>query len=215
MARHDAGFSLIEVIVGIGLFTVVIGLLTGLVIETLGSNAGTRGRLANVDQIRVAMDAVTKDLRTAVRPEQLNPACTSTPCEAAFTSASGSAVTFYANHGTAGKAQLTTFRFDDNPSRPGTGRLVQERRPAAVPTAAANTACSAGCVVRVLATGLKWPIVTPIFTFAEDDCATFRAASDLADISCVAVDLPVEGGRDYAGTSARSTVFLPNSVMGH
>ncbi len=211
----DAGFSLVEIVVGISLFTVVIGLLGTFAINMIRSNEGTRGRLTNVDQLRVAMDSVTKELRTAVRPEQLNPACTTAPCEAAFTSATGAAVTFFANHGvTGGKANLTTFLVEQNPGKLGTGRFVEQVRPAAVPVAAPSTACGTGCVTRVLSTGLTWPVVTPVFTFADQGCTTFGTAPDLADISCVAVDLPVAGGRDYAGTSARSTVFLPNSVMG-
>lgn len=210
--RTDAGFSLIEVLVGTAVFTILFGLLTGLVVEMLRTESGTRGRIKNVDQVRVALDSVTKNLRTAVRPEQLG-ACTSA-CDAAFLPSTGSSVSFYANHGDAGKARLTTYRVEQNPDELGTGRLVELQSAAAAPAGAASHSCGAGCVQRVLATDLAWPVTQPVFSYADSGCATFGLTTALADIACVAVDLPVEGARDYPGTSANSTVFLPNSVMG-
>lgn len=213
--RSDAGMTLIEVLVGVVIFTVLGGLLTGFVVEMLRSNTGTTNRAANVDQLRVSTDALTKGLRTAVRPEQLNPACASA-CDAAFLSASASAVTFYANHGAAGKARLTTYRVEQDPDKLGTGRLVEEVRASAAPGGAPVTACGAGCTSRTLARGLVWPVIAadPVFAFADDGCANFVTTMDAADIACVLIDLPVLGARDNPGTSATATVFLPNSVMG-
>lgn len=214
-SRSDAGMTLIEVLVGVVIFTVIGGLLTAFVVEMLRSNTGTTNRATNVDQLRVSTDAVTRGLRTAVRPEQLNSACASA-CDAAFLTASPSAVTFYANHGTAGKARLTTYRVEQDPNRTGTGRLVEELRASAAPGGAPSTACGAGCTSRTLARGLAWPVsvAEPVFSFADAGCATFVTAMNTADIACVLVDLAVLGARDNPGTSATSTVFLPNSVMG-
>lgn len=213
--RSDAGFSLIEVLVAIVLFTALSTMLTGMVIQMLRTSSGVQSRLTNADQLRVAMDEVTKELRTAIRPEQLTSSCASA-CDAAFLPSTGSQVTFYANQGDAGKARLITLRVEENlPSKPGTGRLVEEEQASAVPGGIASApACGTGCVKRTLARDLLWPVATSVFTYADSDCATFGAATDLTRISCVAVRLPVKGTRDNAGTSASSTVFLPNSVMG-
>ncbi len=215
-ARPDAGFTLVEVMVGIAIFTVLMGLLTGLVIDMLKTSSGTSARLTNVDGLRVGLDGVTKGLRTAVRPEQLNPGCTSA-CDSAFLSSSASAVTFYANYGSPGKAQLTTYRVEENlPTAPGTGRLVEEIHAAATPGGTPSTACAAGCKQRTLVRGLTWPVAAaaPVFDFADSGCSDFLTPVALGDIACVLVDLPVDGARDNPGTSATSTVFLPNSVMG-
>ena len=213
--RRDAGMTLIEVLVGVVIFTVLSGLLTAFVIDMLRSSTGTTNRAANVDQLRVSTDALTKGLRTAVRPEQLNPACTSA-CDAAFLTASASAVTFYANHGTAGQARLTTYRVEQDPDTVGTGRLIEELHAGAAPGGTPSTACGAGCTTRALARGLVWPVAAadPVFAFADEGCADFVSPVARADIACVVIDLPVLGARDNPGTSATATVFLPNSVMG-
>lgn len=202
--------------VGIAIFTVLMGLLTGLVVDMLRTSSGTSARLTNVDGLRVGLDGVTKGLRTAARPEQLNPAC-ATGCDSAFLSSAPTAVTFYANYGAVGKAQLTTYRVEENlPTAVGTGRLVEEIHAAAVPGGSPSTVCSAGCVRRTLVRGLTWPVpaAAPVFDVAGAGCIDFMTAVALADIACVLIDLPVNGARDNPGTSATSTVFLPNSVMG-
>lgn len=213
--RPDAGVTLIELLVGVVIFTVLGGLLSAFVVEMLRSNTGTTNRAANVDQLRVSTDALTKGLRTAVRPEQLNPACV-TACDTAFLTASPSAVTFYANHGSPGQARLTTYRVEQDPDRPDSARLVEELRAGAAPGGTPSTVCGAGCTSRTLAHGLVWPVdaADPVFAFADENCADFVTPVAPADIACVLIDLPVLGARDNPGTSATATVFLPNSVMG-
>ncbi|MGQ0631805.1 MAG: PulJ/GspJ family protein [Sporichthyaceae bacterium] len=214
-SARDGGFTLVEVMVGLTILTVLGGLLSGYVVDMLRTSTGTSARLNNVDQLRVSMDGLSKQVRTAVRPEQVNPACT-TNCTAAFRAATPTAVTFYANGGV-GKVRLMSFRVqEDLPTRPGTGRLVEELHTAAAPGGTPSTVCGAGCVSRTLARGLSWPVPAagPVFAFARSDCAAFSAAVPLTDIACVAVDLPIEGARDNPGTSVTSTIFLPNSAMG-
>lgn len=211
----DVGLSLVEVLVGVVIFSVLGGLLTAFVVEMLRTSTGTTNRAANVDQLRLSTDALTKGLRTAVRPEQLNPACASA-CDAAFLSASASAVTFYANHGVPGQARLTTYRVEQDPDRPDSGRLVEELRAGVAPGGSPSIACSVGCTSRTLARGLVWPVdaADPVFAYADETCDDFVSAVAPADIACVLIDLPVLGARDNPGTSATATVFLPNSVMG-
>lgn len=207
--------TLLEVVVGVVIFTVIGGLLTTFVLDMLRTSAGTTNRATNVDQLRVSSDALTNGLRTAVRPEQLNPACTSA-CDEAFVAASASAVTFYANNGTAGQARLTTYRVEQDPAKVGTGRLVEEARVSAAPGGTPSTACGTGCKQRTLARGLVWPVTAadPVFAFADEGCDDFVTPVARADIACVLIDLPLLGARDNPGTSVTATVFLPNSVMG-
>lgn len=208
--------TLIEVLVGMAIFIILGGLLTGFVIDMFRTNTGTTNRASNVDQLRASTDAVTKGLRTAVRPEQLNPAC-ATACTEAFLDATAGAVTFYAHHGVAGQSRLTTYRIEqDLPERPGTGRLVEEVHPSAVPGGSPSTTCGGGCTKRTLARGVLWPVTTadPVFAFADTGCADFVTPVAREDIGCVVVDLSLLGARDNAGSSATTTVFLPNSVMG-
>ncbi|WP_344608984.1 PulJ/GspJ family protein [Sporichthya brevicatena] len=213
--HRDAGLTLIETMVGVVIFTLIGGLLTTLVVDMLRSSAGTSSRLTGVNSVRVALDAMTKSLRTAVRPEQINAACASN-CDSAFRTAGSNSVTFYANYGEAGKAQLTTYRVEADPDHAGTARLVEETFAAAAPGGSPSTTCGVGCTKRVLARGLTWPLgpTDPVFDFADEQCADFDAVVPLTRISCVLIDVPIAGSKLDKGTSATATVFLPNSVMG-
>lgn len=212
--RRDAGMSLVETLVGVALFGVIVALVGSFVVDMLRTSTATSSRLANVDQLRVALDGMTKGLRTAVRPEQVNAACVASGCDEAFQTATPSEVTFWANYGDAAKARLTTYRVQENlPLRPGTGRLIEEQRAASTP-GATTVACGSTCTTRVLVVDLPYPVVAPIFTFADDTRATLAAPVDRAAISTVTINVPVDGGRDYEGTSVTSTVFLPNSILG-
>lgn len=213
--RRDTGLSLVEMMVSVTILSVLGGLLTNVALDLIRTSAGTTARLSNVDELRVAMDSLTKNLRTAVRPEQVSSGCPSS-CTAAFVATSPAAVSFYANGGP-GKVRLMTYQVVQNlPLHPGTGRLVEQVHVAAPPGGTVSTACAVGCTARTLATGLPWPVSAgaPVFTFAESGCADFAVVVDPADVACVAVDLPVSGARDNPGTSVSATVFLPNSAMG-
>jgi type II secretory pathway component PulJ len=235
--RSAPGISLVELLVGIAVFTVLGGLLSGLVINMLRTGTGTTNRLSNVDQLRVAVDAISKGLRTAVRPEQLNPGCTGAGCGEPVVAATSASITFFANYGqqsgppgpVAPVARLTTYRVEPNPCVASTtARLVEVQAAATQPTGNATapatiSTCQTGPGARTLATGLPLP-GSPIFTYARSACSTFLpvAASDPAgpgevdrtDVACVAINIPIVGARDNPGTSVSTTVFLPNSAMG-
>lgn len=216
--RRDAGMGLVEVMVGVVIFTIVTGLLTGFVIDMLRTGSGTTARMANVDATRVAMDELSKGLRVAVRPEQFNAACTGA-CDVALYAPAANAVSFYANYGDAAGPRLTTYQIVEDPYAPGTGHLIARHRSAGPPAAlTATNTCGAGCTERVLARGLVWPVPTPAFSYADAGCTAFSAptapAAVTADAACVAIDIRVAGARDNPGTSVTSTVFLPNSMIG-
>ncbi|MGQ0465203.1 MAG: PilW family protein [Sporichthyaceae bacterium] len=218
--RRDTGAGLVEVMVGVVIFSVVTGLLATFSVDMIRKGSGTTSRLGNTDQLRVAMDEISKGLRIAVRPEQLNPACT-VACDVTFYAPTATSLAFYANHGDAAGPRLTTYRVEADPQHPGTGRLVATLRPAATPVALSSTSstCATGCAERTLVRGLTWPVPAAPFVYAGASCATALAQPSAPgavspSVACVAVDLRTAGGRDYAGTSVTSTVFLPNSAIG-
>ncbi len=219
IARNDTGAGLIEVMVGIVIFSVVTGLLATFSIDMIRKGNGTTNRLADVDQLRVAMDEISKGLRIAVRPEQLNTSCTGA-CDVALYAPTATSVTFYANHGDAAGARLTTYSVEQDPQKPGTGVLVAKLKQAATPVALTTSTCTTNCVSRTLVRGLTWPVPVAPFTYAGSGCSSFAAppspqpAAVSTSVACVGVDLRTAGARDNAGTSVTSTVFLPNSVIG-
>lgn len=224
----DSGFGLVETMVGIVIFTVVTGLLTTFVIDMLRTGVGVNNRLTNVDQLRVAMDELSKGLRIAVRPEQIDTSCVDTTqadCDVSLYAPAADAVRFYANHGdidAAGNAgvRLTTYQVEADPDYPGTGRLVASIGRPSNPVALNNASCGSGCVTRFLARNLVWPVQAPVFTYAGSDCSTFspppatQPTALSANSACVAVTLQTAGARDNAGAGVTSAVFLPNSVIG-
>jgi prepilin-type N-terminal cleavage/methylation domain-containing protein len=216
--RRPGGFSLIEVIVATAIFSVLTGLLATFVIQMVRTNAGTRARLSTTEQLRVGMDTMTKGLRTAVRPEQVNTSCVSTAswnCASPFLEATAQSVSLYANYGDTAGPRVTTYRVELDPRRVGTGRLVEEQQAPAVPTGSPVLACGTGCVSRILVDNITISPASQVFAFRDaTGAALTTSATDLARAARIVVSLPVNGARDYAASSASSTVFLPNSVMG-
>lgn len=225
---RDAGAGLVEVMVGIAIFAAVTGLLTSFAVEVLRSGAGVKNRLANVDQLRVAMDEMSKGLRIALRPEQVDPGCvtaddsagTPVTCDVSLYVPDENTVAFYANYGDAAGPRLVSYRVEEDDRHAGTGQLVATTRSAGAVVALTSPACETACTTRTLARGLTWPVPVAAFRYAGLDCETFTdppavlPAALPATVSCVAIDLRVAGARDNPDTSVTSTVFLPNSVIG-
>jgi prepilin-type N-terminal cleavage/methylation domain-containing protein len=227
----DRGFSLMELIVAMGIFGLLMSILGGVVIEMLKADQSTRARLANVDQVRQGMDAMARNLRTAVRPAQLNSTCT-TACEVAFESISSTKVVFHANVGdtdTAGNAAPTLYTYtvaaDPDDVLGETARIVEIRQRVAptwtsgdytfVPECTVGGAAVSGCTARVLASGIRWPFPSgeKPFAFTSAAGATLAAATDVGNVATVDITLPL-GTAANPSPSVASTVFLPNSILG-
>jgi prepilin-type N-terminal cleavage/methylation domain-containing protein len=239
---RDDGYSLIEVLVAMVISSVVLGLVTASMIGMLRNGASASSRLANLDQIRIGVDALSKNLRTAVRPEQLNPSCVAS-CSAAFESIDNSKVVFYANVGdkvgTAPAPTRITYAIAADPAdTTGTTAAVTETRQKVASTwttgdytwaggtgsapCPAGGAAVAGCVTRVFSRGITWPLPAsngPLFTYYDGTHAAVAtsptpAASVLARIASIRIALPV-GDPTHPSPGVSTSVFLPNSTLGH
>lgn len=62
---HDSGMTLIEVLVGMGLFAVLGSLLLGAVLSTARVTEGTRDRTNVNEEARLAMERMTREVRQA------------------------------------------------------------------------------------------------------------------------------------------------------
>ena len=127
--RADRGAGLPEVMVGVAIFALLTGLLATFSINMLRTGNGVNNRVTNVNDLRVAMDEISKGLRVAVRPEQVGTACPT--CDVALYAATTNEVSFYANQ--AGAPRLTIYRVEkdtDPTAVPNTGRLVALNKPA-------------------------------------------------------------------------------------
>jgi hypothetical protein len=116
--EHDSGLSLIETIVAIGITLSLMGAVTATMILTQRSTARSGAHLDDVNQARVGLDAITRSLRAAILPSQLD--CATTTCAASYAFISGnvSSVSFYANindpNDSIGPSQVTYYTGPDS-----------------------------------------------------------------------------------------------------
>lgn len=90
----EAGFSLVELSVAMLVSSVVAGAAAVMFSAALKSSTTTEARLETINTARVSVESMTRTLRTAVLPRQLDDAGNT---DAAFLRAAPSEVSFYAN----------------------------------------------------------------------------------------------------------------------
>jgi hypothetical protein len=221
----DDGGSLPELLVAMGLFTLLTLLITATSILGYRIAANLANRTDNATQGQVASDAVSKVLRTAILPDQLTEVSCVDCADTAIVQATRTQVSFYANLGATSVVgpSLVTLRVVQDTRAPQTsGQLVQTLQPPTDLGGGKYTFCNpanAGCAVqtRVLARGLAWPAVNFLgyynFAGAQITSTTFSSA-DLASVASVEVTLGVQvvkGQTRYPATTVVKRVRLPNS----
>jgi len=227
--RDDDGTSLVEMLVSMALFLVVLVTVTSLTINFTRANAANISRQDQIDSARTAIEAMSKSLRTSVKPSQLASTCGTACSVDAFLVGQDDRVQFYANLDNAGNVvgpSRVTYWVDGGVLKeriqipfsysPSTGYAYCD------PSAAgATAACLATVSDRSLAAG----IVTtgaPVFRYfkagtdaALDPSATGGSLStdDLGNL--VAVELTVTVQAPNATKADPSTyiqrVYLPNA----
>jgi prepilin-type N-terminal cleavage/methylation domain-containing protein len=217
--RRDEGYTLIEVMMAMLIASVVLGLVTTAMIGMLRSGAGATSRLANLDQVRTGVDALSKNLRTAIRPEQLNPSC-STACSSAFDSAADNVGDTVGAR--AAPTRITyTIAADPNDTTHTTAMVTETRQHVATGWTSGDYTWAAGST-RTISRGITWPLPAangPLFTYYNAGgtaIATSPAptASTLAQVSSIRIALPV-GDATHPSPGVTTSVFLPNSTLGH
>ncbi|MCW2792138.1 MAG: hypothetical protein JWO76_1236 [Nocardioides sp.] len=220
----DEGTSLAEILVAMGLFMVLTTILATTAIIGFRTTTGLGVRLDNSTQGQLGIAAVSKVLRTAVLPHQLEDQSCTDCAETAIITATSTRVTFYANLNNTGQGpSLVTLQVLQDPqATDGSAILQQSTQP---PTALSDgrytfcTAGTAGCRVdiRVIARGLLWPSGT-VFGYYDFGglpiSGTTIANTDLPRVSSVDVSITVqtEPGRSaYPASTAVQRVRLPNA----
>ena len=66
-ARSEEGVTLIELVVVCSVMTVILGFVTRTLVVMQNASTGSSLRLQNLEEARILMDLVTKDIRTAAR----------------------------------------------------------------------------------------------------------------------------------------------------
>lgn len=102
-ARSESGHTLIELVVSMALGMGILLIAFHLLDRSLGLTREVSDRVDAVQRGRLAMDTMTRQLRSQV--------CLG--ASAALVTASGDSVTFYSNLGTTGVPDRNTFTFDE------------------------------------------------------------------------------------------------------
>lgn len=215
----DRGFTLVEILVAVFILGVVMAAVQGTLIMAQRTTTANITRADQSQQGRLSMEAISRNLRTAVLPSQLNGTCTG--CDlAAFLKAEPSKVQFYANvnndSNSIGPSRVTYERKTN-------GELWETIQPpnAHAPTDYNYQYCtpgSGGCVVntRRLATGVL--ATTDLFTYYNKDGVKLGtgaplSATELASVDSVDVYVSVQTStlNGVPPTSYTTRVSLPNA----
>lgn len=228
--RHgDRGITLVEIMTSTVLAATLGGMVTMLVISTQRQTAAGEIRMADIDSARVGMDALTRVLRTAVQPAQLQVGCGScigpASVSTALTAAEVDRLQLFANLGDPTGPFLITFAAEEEngkwvltqkTQRPDVGSAPNFRYTPCIPK-------QAGCriSVRTLVRGLDWPSPTPMFVYRDNaaDVLTPPGArpgltpDQLLIVDSIDITLPVRtpNGVGAGGFLSATRVTLPNA----
>lgn len=231
--RDDEGFTLVELVVSMSVFAVIMSVVMSLLIGTQRQVSATSLRLDDIDQARMSIDSLSRTLRTAVEPAQLEVGCTSCDGPAststALTSATTSSVQLFANGGAAAGPNLVTFTATyDSVKKQGTlTKTVQQPDLNSAPdyTYTACTIGAAGCLITqtAIVRGLQWPLPTPLFNYYDQDgnemvppTGGSLPSQQLIAVDSIAINVTVKTTSQYntGPTTINSFVELPNSGSG-
>ena len=204
----DEGMTLPELLVAMGLFS----LLTLLICTTsiLGYRIATNleNRTDNATQNQVAVDAISKVLRTAILPDQMADSSCVSCADTAIIQATGTQVSFYANLGDPIGPDYVILQVVQDPNATQTSGMLRQ---ILVPPIIAGTGqykfcdpTTAGCnhQTRTLARGLTWP-ATQLFAYYNfDGNQITSSAFSTADLASVASVEVVADRADHQGPVA-------------
>lgn len=226
---RDRGYQLVEVVVAMSITLLIGGMVSSFVVYANRQASANYTRLADVDQARVGLDALTRVIRTAVQPAQLQSGCSSCLGEAststALTYAKTDRIQLFSNIGDPTGPFLVTFIAA--PDTNGTAVLTQRiQRPdvGSAPnfTYSSCTAGTPGCLIttRTLVRGLTWPLPKSIFTYRNNAGTAYTLAAggqlttdQLLSVDSIDVSLPVKSPNKVGAgpMSAETRIALPNA----
>jgi prepilin-type N-terminal cleavage/methylation domain-containing protein len=206
--RDDRGFSLVELLVTMSLLSVVMALITGSAIFLQRSLNATDQRLGDLAQARLAMDASTKWLRSAVTVGRTDTTEDTQP----FTQASRTSVDFMANVGLSG-APGVPQRVE---LRVVNGNELREQVWRGVITAGGEWQPSGTSRTRIVARGLTDPALFTFFDAAGTELTPTGTANmtvvDRARIRRVGIAINVQRvpAPNVPQSQLRNRLTLPN-----
>lgn len=198
-ARGDQGITLIEVMVAVSILSLLMVMLTATIVHGMQLSRGMGVRLDNINQGQLGMTAVTKNLRTAVMPDQLVDRICANCADTAIISATPSAITFYANLNNTGQGPSRTRYYIEQDPINSYANLIQTTQAPQTLIDGRYSFCdvlSPGCVVnkRAVARGLVLNAAT--FKYYDFNGALLNDidlnADDLVRVNSIDVTIKVQ-----------------------
>jgi Tfp pilus assembly protein PilW len=210
LLREEAGTSVVEMVMVIALLGVVMGFVMRGFLSMSSTVANTDSRLQNLEEVRYAMDIVSRDLRTAT---------SLSAGTAAFTLADPLKVTFYGNLLTTGSPNKVELYIDS--TIPSTPKLI-ERTTTPDVGSSPPTYLTATPKIRVIARYIVNTTSTPMFVFRDSAGAilgTVGVALNSSQMLLVqSVDISIAVRKTSAPsvptTTLANRVRLPNVIYG-
>lgn len=211
----DAGTTMAETIVVMMILGVVLAIVQGTVIVAQKTTRQVNGRIDSAGQAKVAIDTMSRSLRTAVLPQLLANGSECTACDStAFTSATPNSVTFYANTNT-DQARLGPMRTSYTLLPNGDLRETLQKPNAHDPAVYSYVYCDPGpscpTTSRIVARGVS-PTGT-LFTYynAQGTQLTGASLSSAQRSQVDNIDLTVQVSSFAEKTTLTQRVTLPNA----
>jgi type II secretory pathway pseudopilin PulG len=223
-AADSSGQSLVELMVVMGILTALMATVVGTLVNTQQQVRQDSNRLDQGQQATVGAEAMTKTMRTAVLPKQLNGTCS--VCDAsAFLSGGPRSVSFYANLNNLGAVDGAGYT-TDGPSKVSyivstTGILTEtvQRTLAHLPNDFNFSWCDptqSSCVktTRILARNVSTSAT--LFTFYDKTGGALvtpleSSATNLAAVDSLDISLSVRVSTAVPASTIVTRVTLPNA----
>ena len=216
LMRDDEGLTLMEMVVVTAILGVVLAMIQTTTITAQKDLAGSQSRLDQLQQSKLAMESISKVLRTSVLPSQLNGTCTSCS-SAAFINGDVRSVQFYANinndSNVVGPSQVTYSVAADGTLT----ELVHGPNPHAANDYNYQYTCTkgtTGCVITNRVLARKVDTTQAMFTYYDASGATLTpplGASALALVDSVDIVLKVKSSKTAPAVTLTTRVTLPNA----
>jgi hypothetical protein len=222
--RGEGGVTLAEMSVTTLILGMLLASVTGMVVSAMRIDQGVQERLNQSNSVTVAMQRLSRNLRTAVLQSQLTSACVTSACtDSAFLLAGPTSVQFYAdvdNPGNTIGPSRVTYTVAS-----GTLTETVQKPDSPVPDSTGYHYCTAGsngCVIRttVLATGVQTSTAVFAYYTSADPVNAMTmstggvlSSAQLKTVDSVDVNIQVvqAGGQPVGGATMVERVALPNS----
>ncbi len=220
-AGPDDGFTLAEMLTVTSLMGIVFAIAFTAMIQAQTTVRGNADRLDQTQQAGLAMDAVSRTLRTAVLPSQIGGGSATT---SAFVKGEWNKVSFFANVNNEDDLSGPSKATYELKTNAGTGvvELWESLQPSSGKDASTGefTYCTpgaAGCKVytRVLARHVVASPARPLFTYYSvtdtDGLPLPLDSTTLPTVNSMDVTVSIRAGKDVVASTVVTRVSLPNA----